>query len=673
MRGIKYSLKNLSILFILIFAVALATPVIVASNDQAVEPLQTPVAYNQVETVYSDTPPLEIITTSLQDTEGEVKVAFPAQIIEADYGALPYKWSKVKGSLPGGLKLKGVAGTNTATISGKPGKAGEYNFTVRVTDKNKTTDDQEYKIIIHPAPKITTTSLAGAVVGVKYNQQLQAIDGQGPYTWNIYSGTLPAGLDLDEETGIISGIPDASIIKAQTFKVVFSVTDAMKGAAKSKTLSLRMTLPLTITTASPLPVGDAGIKYAQSLKANGGSGKYKWSLPEGSGLPNGLSLSRSGVISGKATSAGTSIFNLIVNDGTGSVEKEFSLTINEKLAITTSSLPDGEVGKAYLDGTDPVRLEASGGDGKYTWSISGKLPAGLTLDKATGVISGTPAKIGTNTFTIKVTDGLKAAASLKISLKITPVLLKISFLDVGQADCTLIQYGSSSMIIDAGGNATASTLVSRINSLGISEFDVAVGTHPHEDHIGGLDAVINSFDIDSLYLPQVTNNTKTYEDVLTAIQNKGLSVTAPVPGNTFNLGEDVQCTILAPNSSSYEYLNNYSIVIKMVYGDTSFLFTGDAESISLDEMLAKEYDLDSDVLKVSHHGAASATSAGFLEAVSPEYGVIFVGEDNVYEYPDQDTLDKLEDAGVKVFRTDLDGTIEFISDGKDLKIMDGLP
>jgi beta-lactamase superfamily II metal-dependent hydrolase len=651
-RGFNsYTFWSLSILLILIFVSILMSSASVSSNEA---------------------PPLKIITTSLQDTEGEVKVAFPVQTIEADYGTLPYKWSKVKSSLPGGLKLKGVAGTNTATISGKPNKAGEYNFTVRVTDKNKTTDDQEYKIIIHPAPKITTTSLAGAVVGVEYNQQLQAIDGQGPYTWSICSGMLPAGLDLDEETGLISGIPDTSITKAQTYKVVFSVTDEMSGTAKSKTLSLNVTLPLTIATASPLPEGDTSIKYSQSLKAKGGSGKYKWGLPYG-GLPNGLSLSKTGVISGKAAAAGTSIFRVVVNDGINSLEKEFSLTINEKPAITTSSLPDGEVSAAYLDGTDPVRLEASGGDGEYTWSISGKLPAGLTLDKVTGIISGAPSKAGTSTFTIKVTDGLKAAASLKISLKITPVLLKISFLDIGQADCTVIQFGASSMIIDAGGNATASALVSRINSMGISQFDIAVATHPHEDHIGGMDAVINSFDIDSLYMPQVTNNTKTYEDVLTAIENKGLTVTAPVPGSTFSLGEDVQCTILAPNNSSYEYMNNYSIVIKMDYGDTSFLFTGDAESVSLQEMLVEEYDLEADVLKVSHHGAGSATSAGFLEAVSPEYGVIFVGEDNDYGYPDQDTLEKLDDGGVKVYRTDLDGTIEFISDGRDLKITDELP
>jgi competence protein ComEC len=246
--------------------------------------------------------------------------------------------------------------------------------------------------------------------------------------------------------------------------------------------------------------------------------------------------------------------------------------------------------------------------------------------------------------------------------------LTVSFMDVGQADCTVIQYGGSSMIIDAGGNSTASTLVSEIKNMGISKFDVVVGTHPHEDHIGGMDVVINTFDIGTIYMPKVANNTKTFEDVLTSIQNKGLTVTTPVPGNTFNLGQDVHCTILAPNSSSYSDLNSYSIVIKMVYGNTSFLFTGDAEADSEREMLNKGFDLKANVLKVGHHGSTSFTSPEFLKAVSPEYGVIFVGKDNTYGHPHQETLDKLNAAGVKVYRTDLNGNIVFTSNGSNINV-----
>lgn len=235
--------------------------------------------------------------------------------------------------------------------------------------------------------------------------------------------------------------------------------------------------------------------------------------------------------------------------------------------------------------------------------------------------------------------------------------LRISYIDVGQADCTIIQHGTNAMIIDAGGNATAASLVTIIRKLGISNFDIVVGTHPHEDHIGGLDAVINNFNIGSIFMPKVSNTTKTFEDVLTAIQNKELKISTPVPGDTFNLGQNVLCTILAPNNSSYSDLNNFSIVIKLVYDNRSFLFTGDAEAESEKEIISKGLDLKSNVLKVGHHGSTSSTSPEFLKTVSPAYAVIFVGNDNTYGHPHQATLDMLNTAGVKIYRTDLNGTI----------------
>lgn len=246
--------------------------------------------------------------------------------------------------------------------------------------------------------------------------------------------------------------------------------------------------------------------------------------------------------------------------------------------------------------------------------------------------------------------------------------LQVTFLDVGQADSTVIQYNNSSMLIDAGTNSTANSLVSTLKNMGISKFDVIVGTHPHEDHIGGMDAVINNFNIGAIYMPKVSSTTKTFQDVLTAIQNKKLSVTTPIPGHAFTLGQDIQCNILAPGSAYYTDLNNYSIVIKMVYGSTSFLFTGDAQADSEKEMLAIGYNLKADVLKVGHHGSSSSTTPEFLKAVSPEYGVIMVGKDNDYGHPHQETLDKLNAAGIKIYRTDLNGNICFTSDGSNITV-----
>jgi YVTN family beta-propeller protein len=363
-------------------------------------------------------PSLEIITTSLNQSEGEVKITYPAQTLEAANGTLPYKWTIAEGKLPAGISLKGITGTSAATLTGKPTKAGTYTFTVRVTDKNKQTDDQDYSITVYPVPGVTTTSLPGAVVGVEYNQALSAKDGCGPYTWDVKNGPLPPGLVLEKDTGVLSGIPDDSITKSKTYKITFKVTDAIGGTAVSKSLSLKVTLPLAVTTASPLPCGDIGIKYSQTLKATGGSGKYSWKLADGSSLPVGMALSAKGIISGKVAAAGTYSFTVLVGDGTYSLEKKFSLVINKVLTITTLSLPDGLKGHAYLDGANQVTLTASGGDGNNSWTKTGKWPPGLTLDKVTGVISGIPTKAGTYAFTLKVTDGLKVAYSLGMTITI---------------------------------------------------------------------------------------------------------------------------------------------------------------------------------------------------------------------------------------------------------------
>lgn len=244
--------------------------------------------------------------------------------------------------------------------------------------------------------------------------------------------------------------------------------------------------------------------------------------------------------------------------------------------------------------------------------------------------------------------------------------LQVHYIDVGQADSILILQGTHAMLIDAGNNDDYELVYKYLDKQGIKNLEYVIGTHPHEDHIGGLDYIINNFNIGKVILPKdAKSNTKTYTDVLKAISKKGLKAINPIPDTSFKLGEAV-CTILAPNSSSYEDLNNYSVVVKIEFGDNSFLFEGDAEALSEMEMVKKGYDLKADVLKVGHHGSSSSTCAKFLAKVQPKYAVISVGKDNSYGHPQKGTMDRLKSSKVKVFRTDECGTIVALSDGKNI-------
>lgn len=262
---------------------------------------------------------------------------------------------------------------------------------------------------------------------------------------------------------------------------------------------------------------------------------------------------------------------------------------------------------------------------------------------------------------------LASSASNNDATKAVSGTLKVHYIDVGQADSILVQLPSGqNMLIDAGNNADSNLVVNYLKSQGVKRLDYVIGTHPHEDHIGGMDVAIKSFDIGKVYLPKVTSNTKTYEDLLTAIQSKGLKITQAKAGVTLDVGSGATAELLAPNGSSYDDLNNYSAVLKLTFGKTSFLFEGDAEALSESEMLKAGYNLRADVLKVGHHGSSSSTSPAFLKAVAPKYAVISVGKDNDYGHPHPETLAKLSAAVVQVFRTDLQGTIVATSDGKTI-------
>jgi competence protein ComEC len=242
--------------------------------------------------------------------------------------------------------------------------------------------------------------------------------------------------------------------------------------------------------------------------------------------------------------------------------------------------------------------------------------------------------------------------------------VKVHFIDVGQADAILIEQDNQYMLIDAGNNNDSDLLVNYLKEQGVKNLQYMIGTHPHEDHIGGADAVINNFDIDKIFMPKVMNNTKTFEDVIAAINHKNLTITTPVVGDSYKLG-DAEWTILGPNSKEYEEINDYSIGIRLVFGNHSFMFMGDAEKISEDEILDNRdaNELESEVLKVGHHGSNSSTSEHFLEAVNPRYAVISVGEDNKYGHPHDEIITRLEQKDIEILRTDKRGHIIFSSDG----------
>lgn len=219
------------------------------------------------------------------------------------------------------------------------------------------------------------------------------------------------------------------------------------------------------------------------------------------------------------------------------------------------------------------------------------------------------------------------------------------------------------MLIDAGNTGQDSLILGYLAENGVTKLDYLVATHPHADHIGSMPAVIRAMDsIPELIMPDTIHTTETFERLLDAIEEKDIPVTIPQPGDKFELG-NAKITVLAPNSGSYDDLNNYSVVLRIEYGQTAFLFTGDAEDVSESEQLKNSFTFKSDVLKVGHHGSNSSTTQKYLDAVSPSYAVISCGKGNSYGHPHSETLTKLNGQGTTVFRTDENGTVKFLSDG----------
>lgn len=243
--------------------------------------------------------------------------------------------------------------------------------------------------------------------------------------------------------------------------------------------------------------------------------------------------------------------------------------------------------------------------------------------------------------------------------------MQVHFIDVGQGDCILIRSGEQAMLIDAGENQMGDRVVDYLKAQGVAALQYVIGTHPHSDHIGGLDTVISAFSVEKVILPKVAHNTKTYEDVLLSVAAKGLKVTAAKAGDTYSLGE-ARFDVIAPCKDYGDDLNNWSVGIRLLYGDTIFIMCGDAEAGAEADMLASGADLRADVLKVGHHGSDTSTSEAFLAAVDPAYAVIQCGAGNSYGHPVRSTLDRLVARGITVLRTDEIGTIVAYCDGTNI-------
>ena len=242
--------------------------------------------------------------------------------------------------------------------------------------------------------------------------------------------------------------------------------------------------------------------------------------------------------------------------------------------------------------------------------------------------------------------------------------LTVRFLDVGQGDSSLLVCNGHAMLIDGGTPDMGPTVEEALQESGVKRLDYMVATHPHSDHIGGLADVIKDFDFGRIIMTDATTTTAHYQNLLTAIKEKGKTITRAKVGTSYTLG-GARFVILAP-VKEYDDLNETSVVIRLTYKKVAFLFTGDASEKSEADMLAQKRMLAADVLKVGHHGSDTATTQTFFNAVHPRYAVISVGTGNSYGLPDRSVTERLKKAGVTVFRTDRDGTITCTSDGKSI-------
>ena len=244
--------------------------------------------------------------------------------------------------------------------------------------------------------------------------------------------------------------------------------------------------------------------------------------------------------------------------------------------------------------------------------------------------------------------------------------LEAHFIEVGQGDAIYLDAPQKNILIDGGDrDDIAANYLARE---GVESLDYVIATHPHADHIGGLISVMEQIEVEEVLDPGLPHTTVTFEDYIDTIEAHDIKFTETHAGMEKDLGDDTTMEVIHPESPGEEHLNNASIVTRVEHGEVSFMLTGDAEQEAEQEILNRDYELESDILKVGHHGSNTSTTRPFLEAVDPDIGVIMCGDDNPYGHPHDETIERLAAEGVATYRTDIQGTIVVTTDGEDYEV-----
>lgn len=247
--------------------------------------------------------------------------------------------------------------------------------------------------------------------------------------------------------------------------------------------------------------------------------------------------------------------------------------------------------------------------------------------------------------------------------------LEMHTIDVGQGDSILLLQGNKVMLVDCGPKAQGKKVVNYLKDLGIKKIDILIGTHPHEDHMGGMAEVINNFDIGVLYTSDFTNKeitTNYYMKFLDAVENKNVNWEIKKTNDKFEFGE-ADVTVLAPSKDEYDNTNNYSLALMVSFGETDIMLTGDAEKSIEEEILKLNYDIECEIMKAGHHGSDTSNTDKFLKKVNPSYIIISAGVDNSYKHPIKSVMERIKKMGITVYRTDEVGDIVMTTDGKNIE------